>query len=80
MEKIAASKFKTTCLSLIRRVQRTRQPVLVTKFGKPVAQLVPAPPPPRPKRWLGDMAGTIKITGDIVAPASDESDWDVFRK
>ena len=80
MEKIAASKFKATCLSVIRRVQRTRQPILVTKFGKPVAQLIPPPPKPRPKRGLGDMAGTMKFMGDIVAPASDESDWDVLRK
>lgn len=79
MEKIAASKFKATCLSVIRRVQRTRQPVLVTKFGKPVAQLGPAPTPQRPKRWLGDMAGTGKILGDIVGPASDESDWDALK-
>jgi prevent-host-death family protein len=80
MEKIAASKFKATCLSVIRRVHRTRKPVLVTKFGEPVVHVVPAPPKPRPKRWLGDMAGTMKFMGDIVAPASDESEWEVLRK
>ncbi len=80
MEKIAASKFKATCLSVIRQVERRRQPVLITKFGKPVAQLIPAPPPPRPKHWLGDMAGTGKILGDIVAPATDESDWDALKE
>lgn len=79
MEKIAASKFKATCLSVLKRVQRTRKPVLVTKFGVPLAQVSPPPPKPRPKRWLGDMAGTGKILGDIVAPASDESDWEALK-
>ena len=80
MEEMAISKFKATCLSVVKRVQRTRRPILLTKFGEPVAQVVPAPPKPRPKRWLGDMAGTMKIVGDIVAPASDEDDWEVLRK
>jgi len=79
MEKIAASKFKATCLSVLRRVQRTRRPVLVTKFGVPLAQVVPPPPAPRPKRVLGAMAGTGKILGDIIAPATDERDWEVLR-
>jgi len=77
---MAISKFKATCLEVIKRVGRTRKPILVTKFGEPVAQVAPPPPQPRPKRWLGDMAGTIKIVGDIVAPASDENDWEVLRK
>ncbi len=77
---MAISKFKATCLAVLQRVQRTRQPVLVTKFGKPVAQVVPPPVVPRSKRLLGDMAGTIKIVGDIIAPASDEDDWEVLRK
>ena len=79
VEQIAISKFKATCLGVLERVRRTRQPVLVTRFGEPVAQVAPPPPPERPKRWLGSMAGTGGIKGDIVAPASDESDWEVLR-
>ncbi len=77
---MAISKFKATCLSVLKRVQRTRKPVLITKFGEPVAQVTPPPPRPRPKRLLGGMTGTFKIVGDIVAPASDENDWEVLRK
>ena len=76
---MAISKFKATCLAVVKRVQRTRKPVLLTKFGEPVAQVVPPPPKPRPKRWLGDMAGTGKIIGDIISPATDESDWDALK-
>jgi prevent-host-death family protein len=79
MEKMAISKFKATCLGALERVRRTRRPILITKFGKPIAQVVPPPPPPRPARWLGDMAGTGRILGDIVSPATDEQDWDALR-
>lgn len=76
---MAISKFKATCLAVLKRVQRTRKPILVTKFGEPVAEIVPPPPAPRPKRWLGDLAVTGRILGDIVAPASDEQDWEALR-
>ena len=79
MEEIAISKFKATCLAVLKRVRRTRKPLLVTRFGEPVAQVAPPPPAPRPKRWLGDLAGTGRILGDIVAHASNEDDWEVLR-
>jgi antitoxin (DNA-binding transcriptional repressor) of toxin-antitoxin stability system len=79
MEKIAISKFKATCLAVLERVRRTRKAVLVTRFGEPVAEVNPPPPRPRPKRWLGSMAGTVQIHGDIVAPASDEQDWEALQ-
>ena len=77
---MAISKFKATCLAVLERVRRTRQPVLVTRFGAPVAQVVPPPTPARPKRWLGALAGSGRIQGDIVAPAVDEGDWEALRE
>lgn len=76
---MAISKFKATCLAVLKRVQRTRKPILVTKFGEPVAEVVPPSPPDRPRRWLGDLAGTGQILGDIITPASDEQDWEALR-
>jgi prevent-host-death family protein len=78
MEEIAVSKFKATCLGVLERVRKTGKPILVTRFGKPVAQIVPPPEPKRSKRWVGSMAGTARIIGDIVAPAVDESDWEAL--
>lgn len=40
MEEIQVSKFKATCLAVLDRVGKTRKPVLVTRFGKSVAQIV----------------------------------------
>ena len=74
MEEIAISRFRATCLSVLERVRKTGRPVLVTRFGKPVAEVVPPHPPKPAASWLGDMAGTGRIEGDIVAPAAGEED------
>ncbi len=79
VEQLAISKFKATCLAVLDRVNRTGQPVLITRFGKPVAEVVPPSPPARPERWLGCMRATLRITGDIVSPALDEKEWEVLR-
>jgi prevent-host-death family protein len=78
MDEIAISKFKATCLALLERVRKTRRPIRVTKFGEPVAEVVPPTSKAKKKDWLGSMAGTARIVGDIVSPASDEKDWDVL--
>lgn len=78
MEEIAISKFKATCLAVLEKVRRTGKPILVTRFGEPVAEVVP-PQAPKPKHWVGSLATTGQITGDIISPASDEDDWEVLR-
>jgi len=75
MREIAVSKFKATCLSVIADVKRTRRPVRITRFGKPVADIVP-PEPQRKSSWLGCMAGTAEIVGDIVSPDPDRKKWE----
>ena len=79
MEQIAVSKFKATCLSVLQRVQKTRKPVLITRFGVPIAEVVPPPEPKRRVKWLGCMAGSVTITGDIVGPTTTEDEWDALR-
>jgi prevent-host-death family protein len=58
MEEIAVSKFKATCLAVIEQVRKTRKPVRITRFGKPLAEVVPPSTPDRPQTWLGSLAGT----------------------
>ncbi len=79
MEEIAVSKFKATCLAVLKQVHRSGEPVLVTRFGKPVAEIVPPSPAVRPRRVLGGMRGTGRILGDIVSPVVDEEEWEVLR-
>lgn len=79
MDEIAISKFKATCLSVLETVRKTGKPVLVTRFGKPMAEVVPPHASRKQKHWVGSLAGTGEIIGDIVSPASDEDDWDALR-
>ena len=79
MEKMAISEFKATCLAVLRRVRLTGEPILITRLGEPLAEVVPPSPPPMSAEWLGAMRGTAVITGDIVAPATDAEDWEVLR-
>ncbi len=79
VEQIAISVFKAKCLAVIERVSKTGKPVIVTRFGVPMAQVVPPQPPERKASWLGCLAHTGRITGDIVSPASSEDDWEVLR-
>jgi antitoxin (DNA-binding transcriptional repressor) of toxin-antitoxin stability system len=75
---ISISQFKATCLAVLEEVRRSGQSVLVTRFGVPVAEIHPPSPPKKPANWVGRMAGTGKITGDLVVPATDSADWDAI--
>jgi prevent-host-death family protein len=78
MDEIAISKFKAICVAVFERVRKTRRPIRVTKFGEPVAEVIPPSPKAKNKAWLRSMAGTGRIVSDIVSPASDEKDWEVL--
>lgn len=45
-----ASEFKARCLAVLDEVARTREEVVVTKHGVPVARLVPIRQPPSTER------------------------------
>lgn len=77
MKKMAAGEFKAHCLAVMDSVEKTREPVLITKHGRPVAKLVPAEESARP--FLGRLEGIIKITGDIESPVVPAEDWEVLR-
>ncbi len=77
MHTIQASKFKAKCLALMDEVARTGQSILVTKNGRPVAELRPHRPP-RVLSPLGLHAGKTVINGDIVA-VDDKTRWKVLK-
>ena len=70
---VPAAVFKAECLKLMDEVARTREPIVITKHGRPVAQLVPVPTQMR--TLFGYMKGTVRIKGDVVAPIT--ADWSV---
>lgn len=80
METLAISKFKATCLAVLEQVRKTGRPVLVTRFGKPVAEIVPPSAATSAKaRPLGGMEHTVEFVGDVISPVVPESAWEVAR-
>ncbi len=77
-ETIPISAFKARCLAVLRRVKATGRPVVVTKFGEAIAEIVPPTVVPPAEPWLGKLKDRAKITGDIMAPVVDSADWDAI--
>lgn len=73
MKEIAISEFKAKCLGILEQVRKTRKPVLITRFGEPVAEVVPPSAAKVAGRQLGCMVGTGKIRGDIVGPTGSST-------
>ncbi len=78
MKEVAISEFKAKCLALIDQVEKTKQPLRITRRGKPVAELIPPTPATRAELF-GRMKGRMEILGDIVSPATDPDEWEVLR-
>ncbi len=78
MQDIPISMFKAKCLGLIEQVDKTRQPLRITRHGRPVAEVIPAGPD-RKRKFLGAMVGTGKIVGDIVSPIIDLDEFEAYR-
>jgi prevent-host-death family protein len=78
MQEIAISEFKAKCLALLERVCKTKKPLRITRFGRPVAEVFP-PSPAQNTDWVGSMADSIDFLGDVVAPVIDKSDIEALR-
>ncbi|MBX3147991.1 MAG: type II toxin-antitoxin system Phd/YefM family antitoxin [Gemmatimonadales bacterium] len=77
-ETISISEFKATCLAVLERVRRTGRPMLITRHGEPIAEVVPPSSRARKRAWLGAMRGSATVSGNIVDPASDSGDWEAL--
>ena len=77
MKRMAAAEFKAKCLKIMDDVAATREPVVITKNGRPVAKLVPAQL--ETSDPMGCLAGIIEIKGDIESPVIPAEDWESTR-
>ena len=68
---ISAGEFKAKCLKLMDDVQKSQREIIITKYGKPVAKLVPVKDSKGPKSIVGILEGTMKIHGDLIAPTEE---------
>lgn len=76
MRTIKASEFKAKCLHIMDEVAETGEPVVITKKGVPITELIPARR--KPKRIFGSMKGSVKYMGDIISPIDVE--WEAERE
>jgi prevent-host-death family protein len=72
---IKASEFKAKCLALLDEVERTGDKLVITKKGKPVAEVIPHKPAKRSP--LGIWKGRMEILGDIISPIDVE--WEALK-
>jgi prevent-host-death family protein len=80
VKEVAISEFKAKCLGILEEVRKTRKPIRITRFGEPVAEVVPPTAEKTKERRLGSMAGSMKILGDIVGPTGSLDDWEAWRE
>jgi prevent-host-death family protein len=71
---IAAGEFKAKCLKLIDQVSETRKPLVITKRGKPVVEVIPIA---SKGDLIGSMRGSVLWEGDIISPLDVE--WEAMK-
>jgi len=71
-----AGAFKAHCLTVMKQVQATGEPVVVTKRAAPLVKIVPVEA--ENNDLFGFMAGKVKIAGDIESPIP--VDWEVAKR
>jgi prevent-host-death family protein len=77
MRTMAAGKFKATCLAVMDEVEARREPVLVTKNGRPTVMMVPLESKNDPLEVFR-FPGKIEIHGDIMAPMYSDEEYEEF--
>ena len=71
MREVPAGKFKDICLKLLHEVAAGGGPVVITRWGRPVARLVPALDPgkaEKPPPGAGDGGGAANEAAEPAAP------------
>src|SRR6267143_4053480 len=79
IQEVAISEFKAKCLALLEQVDKTKIPLLVTRRGRPIAEVIPASPNMEERDWLGSMSDSIEITGDVVSPVIEIQEIEALK-
>ena len=75
MREFTASEFRAKCLKIMDEVAATGERVVITKHGKPIAELTQARELRKP--IFGSMRGSVKYAGDVIPPTDVE--WDAMK-
>jgi prevent-host-death family protein len=74
---MAAGKFKAQCLAVLDEVEAKREPVVVTKNGRPVARMMPMPLAGEDPIF-GFYRGKLDILGDVMSPVHSDEEYEEF--
>ena len=74
---VGVSALRKTWGQLIAQLNEEREPITITKHGRPVALLTPVPAPDDAEvRTIGALRGSVLGYDDPFAPAIDVAEWD----
>ena len=74
---VGVAAFRKRCSSLIAQVGSEREPITITRHGRPVAVLAPvSAPDDEQQRIVGALRGSVLRYDDPYAPAADPAEWD----
>jgi prevent-host-death family protein len=78
---LQAAAFKAEALAVMRRVQETGRPVMITSRGKPLVRIEPVGEP-RPRAAYGSMRGTVEflVPDDDLVSARSRDGWGTLRE
>jgi prevent-host-death family protein len=72
VREVAASDVKNGWHTYLDRVVQGREEVIVTRYGKPIARLVPVEEEGSEMTGIfGWLAGTVTVLGDLTAPTGE---------
>ena len=74
METLSVSEFKAKCLSVLQDVNKQKKRVVITKRGKPIAEVIPH----ESEDEEVPLEDTVVFIGDITSPVAEE-DWEVLK-
>jgi len=77
MKTMLVSEFKAKCVAVLKSVQQTGEPVVVTRRGRPVAR-VEGVASTKPEKRLGALQGALRIRKDLVR-VDTTGDWEMLR-
>lgn len=69
MKTMAITDFKTHALQILGELARTKEPIIVTKRGKPLAQVIAFS---EKKSLPGKLSEALVFENDIVSPLGEE--------
>jgi prevent-host-death family protein len=72
---IGAAEFKAHCLRILDEVERTGEPVTITKRGRPVAEVKPVKPSER-RSIIGCLKGSVTWLTDDPTASPQDPEWE----